>query len=165
MKRFFTQRLARKKAKKRTAVLLPPDLVSSLLFISNDNPVHFKDEIQRNFPQAKISFLHPRKDKVSEAPQGYYDYHQADFNLTGKIKNDKINELLNTSFDLVIDLSDRNPLGDYLYSQLQYGFSVGCSKTEQDEKHDLIIRGNTDELACIKAANTQLTLLSQHEKR
>ena len=164
MKRFFTQRLARKKAKKRTPILKSPDMVSSLLFISNDNPVHFREEIQRNFRHAKISFLHPRKDKLSEAPQGFYDYHEADFNLTGKIKNDKLTELLNTSFDLVIDLSDRNPLGDYLYSQLQYDFSVGCSNTEHDEKHDLIIRGNTDELACIKAANTQLTLLSQNGK-
>jgi hypothetical protein len=165
MKRFLTQRLLRKKIAKRTARLLSPEKVNSLLYIADENPVHFKEEIQRQFPHAQISFLYPRKEKNSDAPQGHYDYHNADLNLTGKIKSDKLNEVLRTRFDLILDLSDRNPIGDFLFRQLEYGFSIGCSIKDQEEKHDLIIRGSGDELACIHAANTQLTLLNQHEKK
>jgi len=165
MKRFFTKLKSRKRQQKRQAKLITPDAVNSLLIFANENPAKLQDELQRLFPKARISFCYPRKDKNSSAPQGSYDYHAADVNLTGKIKSDKLQELLRASFDLVLDLSDKNLIGDFLFHQLQYGFSIGCSCCDQDEKHDLIIRGESNPESCMQAAKTQLTLLSQHEKK
>ena len=163
MKRFFTQLKTRKSVQKRQAKLVSPENVLSLLVMANEDPDYLSGELRRLFPNARISYCYPRSEKNSTAPQGAYDYHPSDLNLTGKVKSDKLQELLRSSFDLVLDLSDKNLIGDYLFQQLKLGFSIGFSCYDQDEKHDLIVRGNTDAVTCIQAAKQHLTLLNQHE--
>jgi hypothetical protein len=163
MKRFFTQLKTRRAGQKRLARLVPPEDVLTLLIMANEDPHYLSGELRRLFPNARISYCYPRSQKTSEAPQGTYDYHPSDLNLTGKVKSDKLQELLRSSFDLVLDLSDKNLIGDFLFQQIKVGFSIGFSCFDQDEKHDLIVRGDTDALTCIQAAKQHLTLLNQHE--
>jgi hypothetical protein len=65
-------------------------------------------------------------------------------------------------FDLVLDLSDDDPIGRFLIEKLNQSFMIGHSHTEKSFLYDLMIENQLNDHDSIKIIIEQLTLLSQN---
>ncbi|MBI3134674.1 MAG: hypothetical protein HYZ14_08390 [Bacteroidetes bacterium] len=89
------------------------------------------------FRNAEINVLYPRSSKQDKSPNFCFSVHSSDFNLTGNLKNDKIAGLLQTEFDLLIDLSDDSGLLKYLAQSINASLVIGTLEMAADGSCDL----------------------------
>jgi len=148
---------------KRKPELKKLQAYKTLLIVSEDKKNYLLEDLLETFPKAKISFLFARPHKEDETAKGTYSYHPADFNLTGAIKNDKLNELLKRQFDLVLDLSKNELLTNFLLERLKTSFMIGKGSAETSFLYDLSINDSKSDSDFLNKTKQQITLLTQNE--
>ncbi|NOQ73694.1 MAG: hypothetical protein GQ574_16930 [Crocinitomix sp.] len=146
----------------RKPILKTMDQFNELLLIADADPSNLANELSAAFRHAKISFLFPRKNKEDNTAHGTYCYHASDLNLTGKIKNDKLKQLMQIQFDLILDLSTDEILNQYLLKKLSASFIIGKKGIEKSEMYDLLVSETTNNEEFIQTITKQITLLSQN---
>lgn len=123
----------------RTAWLKPIQQIKSVLLICNNEDKSIKKMVEESFPNASVYHLFEREIKEDRTVGFYYSVHTSDFNLTAKVKNDKLNNLLNMQLDLLIDLSSDSDMLDYFVCNAQSALKVGHMKSPKMEKYDLML--------------------------
>jgi hypothetical protein len=146
----------------RKPVLKGLDEYTEILFIADTDQTQRLNELSSVFKHAKISFLYRRNEKEDKSTQGNYSYHSSDLNLTGKIKNDKLNQMMQKQFDLILDLSIDCVLNQFLLKKLSSSFIIGKKGIEKSQMYDLLVDDKVNEETFIETIKQQLTLLSQN---
>lgn len=154
------------KRKKRAAfkhlVLLkkPADYAKILILIEKPSE-SLASQAAAIFKHAEINLLSERSEKEDHSNQFRYTVHPADFNLTGTLKNDKLNKLILTEFDLIIDLSGNSVLLNYLLKQLRATLTIGPMHSENQELYDLFFEKKSDHTEFLDQIQKQLNLLTK----
>ncbi|PHR73999.1 MAG: hypothetical protein COA67_01135 [Lutibacter sp.] len=113
-----------------------------------------------NVDVSKIKIVNYIKNapKESDSKELFTD---KDFNWLGKIKNEYIQNLLNSEFDLLINLSDNNLLLNYLIVLSKAKFKVGFSSAD-NRLFDFMIAVDTKDVAVfIKELKKYLEILNK----
>lgn len=162
LKKNFLKRKLKGNRANRKPVLKSPDNFRSILVVADSDKSYLENTIHQLFRLAKINFLFPRKEKEDKTDSNRFSYHPSDFNLTGIIKNDKLNKLIQTEFDLVLDLSKNGLIETFLIEQINPSFLIGKLNQKESYLHDLIIEDDENETTFLEKINTQIILLSQN---
>lgn len=162
IKKAFIKRKKAKRSKKRVPILKPLDAYKEILIFSNEDKSALTDVISTIFKQAKITFCYERYQKEDDTGLNSYSYHLGDLNLTGKIKNDKLNQLVQTPFDLVLDLSNEEQLPLFILEKLNQSFMIGKKGLEKVYLYDLIIENYEKDGDFLNTIKQQITLLSKN---
>ncbi|MBD3638583.1 MAG: hypothetical protein HUJ25_14615 [Crocinitomicaceae bacterium] len=125
--------------KKAFKELKNPQTIKSLLLISNSSDQSLKKKVEELFSAASVYHLFPREIKEDSTTGFYYSVHKSDFNLTGKLKNDKLSNLEDMKVDLLVDLSSDSELLNYFVSRVQAGLKVGDINSNKVVFYDLLV--------------------------
>ncbi len=146
----------------RKPILKALDQYTEILLIADSDPSYKEAELNTAFKNAKLSFLYPRENKEDQSAHGSYSYHPNDLNLTGKIKNDKLKQLLQMQFDLILDLSADETLNQFLLKKVSGSFIIGKKGKEKSSMYDLLVTENISDEEFLQTITQQITLLSQN---
>lgn len=149
--------------KERKGALKAPGTMKLILLICDEEQNGLKAKIENTFSAAKVHHLFKRPIKEDRTVGFFYSVHSSDIGITGKVKNDKLSNLLKMPFDLVFDLTNNDQLLNALISKLSHGLIVGKINSENEKFHDLMFEFNGDFDAYIKKVFTQLNKLTNHE--
>lgn len=155
-----------KKSKDRRILRKPilkkvEDYTEILLLLNSENDSTVSD-IGSQFPFAKLTVLVPRSKKERNDWAPYSSYHKSDFSLTGKLKNDNLNQVLSRTYDLVVDLSSESKINDSLIKRIKGDFIIGGNASKNEDLYDLQIEQQLCIKQDIKALVNHLKLLTQH---
>ena len=148
-------------AQKRTILLKKPDAFSKVLLVMNEPNANLVQKATTLFPKAYIYELYIRKEKEDHSLERRFTVHAADFNLTGHLKNDKLNRLLETEFDLVIDLSQDSALLTHLFFRLRSTLFIGKLGHNHADGYDLLLEQTGSDADFLDLIIKQLNLLTQ----
>jgi hypothetical protein len=148
-------------AYKRTVVLKRPDAFLKVLLIINEANNDLIHKAGSVFPKAFINVLYLRTEKEDHSLERRYTVHAADFNLTGRLKNDKLNRLLETEFDLLIDLSEDSALLTYLFHRIKSTLVIGKLGHKHAAGYDLMFERTGPEVDFLDLIIKQLNQLIQ----
>lgn len=151
-------------SEKRTVILKKPVEFLKILLVSNEKDDAFSDAAKTGFPNAEINFLFLRNEKEDKSGQFNYSVHSTDFNLTGKLKNDKLSKLLHSEFDMVVDLSENSVYLRYILTQIKSTLVIGKINEGEIQVHDLCLNPSDQKSEFIKTILKQLNHLIPNEK-
>lgn len=154
-----------KKTLTRKVVLKPTRLFQKVLIISDFKLNEIQTLAKSIFSDAEIFTLYQRKEKLDNSTTNEFAVHNSDFNLTGKIKNDKLNQLLQMNFDLVIDLHQNSKSLYNLMLKLNASLFIGRLDQIENEFHDLYFNFKSNEHEFLKTIEQQITLLTKNEHK
>jgi hypothetical protein len=146
-------------SKKRAVILKRPELFSKILLVLNASDDTLVQAARSAFPAAAIQVLHLRKEKEDTSAEGYYTARSTDFNLTGILKNDKLNRLLQTEFDLLIDLSTDSVILTYLVQHIKSSLIIGKMEHPGFEMYDLFFNQSATDKEFLQQIVQQLNQL------
>ena len=141
-----------------------PSKVKKLLLITNEEQKSIKRKCEELFQNASVLHLYEREIKVDNSKGFYYTVHKSDFNLTGKLKNDKLVNLSKMEFDLLIDLSSDSEELDYFLRTVRAGLKVGDLTTKDKTAYDLFLNFASKDSQAIEQIHTQLAYLTKNEQ-
>jgi hypothetical protein len=144
--------------------LKKPNQFLKILVITNQKDETLVNEAKIAFSNAEINALYLRKEKEDKSQQFNYTVHPSDFNLTGRVKNDKLNKLLFMGFDMVIDLSDDSVYLKFILAQIKSTLVLGKIGEHQFQLHDLFFDAEKKDSDFIKTVVKQLNVLTKNEK-
>jgi hypothetical protein len=144
--------------------LKKPNQFLKILILTNQKDESLINETKNAFPNAEINSLYLRKEKEDKTPQFNYSVHPSDFNLTGRVKNDKLNKLLFMGFDMVIDLSDDSVYLKFILAQIKSTLVLGKIGEHEFQLHDLFFDAEKVNADFIKTVVKQLNVLTKNEK-
>lgn len=144
--------------------LKKPNQFLKILVITNQKDDSLMMEAKNAFSNAEINALYLRKEKEDKSLQFHYTVHPSDFNLTGRVKNDKLNKLLFMGFDMVIDLSDDSIYLKFIVSQLKSTLILGKIGEHEFQLHDLFFDTEKINADFIRTVVKQLKVLTKNEK-
>lgn len=147
---------------KRRPILRKLGEYRELLILLDEKKEVLEKSVKNLFPTANFTLLIPRHTKEINDTPPYISYHKSDFNLTGELKNEKLNELLSRTFDLVVDLSEETKINLALMKKINASFIIGGSTSNKAAWYDLQIEQSVCESADLEKIKNHLTLLSQH---
>ena len=163
------QSFLKKKSKKSVAknrqvkIKLPQEFLKVLIISNNENDSLYKSA-ETVFLNAEVNALFLRKQKEDHTSQFRYSVNASDFNLTGVLKNDKLNKLIRSHFDLVVDLSNDSELLNYFLHTIESDLVIGKLGNTVDDLHDLFFEFGANELSFLTTVKTQLNHLSHGQK-
>lgn len=146
----------------RNIDLKNPSKVKSVLIVTNDENQSLKRRVEELFDAASIYHLFIRPIKEDRTVGFYYSVHDSDFNLTGKLKNDKLINLLAMSIDLLIDLSAETELLEYFVKRSSASLKVGNLKSKDNETYDLMCPFGQTDKETIENIFAHLNNLTKH---
>jgi hypothetical protein len=153
--------------KKKTTVdssrniwLRNPSEIKTILLVSNEESKSLKKMVEEVFSSSKVHHLFTRPIKQDSTVGFYYSVHPSDFNLTGKLKNDKLSNLENMPFELLIDLSSDTEILNYFISRSSVSLKVGKLNCKHGEFYDLFVEYSSTDSEYVKNIHKQLTLLT-----
>ena len=130
--------------------LIPVNDYHKILYIKEEENESFKDKIQKVFPNSYPHHLYLREIKVDATIGHNYSVHESDFNLTGKLKNDKLIQLSKMQFDLIIDLSKNSTLLNYFIHQIPAKLIAGKMDAKNAFLHDLFVESQESDFEFIE---------------
>ena len=137
-----------------------PEQFLDVLIIANDENETFFKSASAIFLNAELKALFVRKQKEDKTGQFRYSVHESDFNLTGSLKNDKLAKLIQTKFDLIIDLSNDSELLNYFLHNIDSDLIIGKLVSINENSHDLFLEFGLNEESFLKNINIQLNKLN-----
>jgi hypothetical protein len=165
IRKMFQQRAALKKRPARKPVLKSVDKFENILVISTENEEEIEKVLPTIFIHAKIIHLTQRQKKTEKIQSNGFTIHSSDLSLTGIVKNDKLREVFKHQFDLIIDLSDNDPMFTRLIEQIETSFLIGRTNAKRSLLYDLAVDGEWTNKELIPIITEQIKLLSQHGKK
>ena len=112
------------------------------------------------FPHAEFSFLSNRTEKEDNSNGFNYTCHKKDF-FFKKLKNDRLANLLNKSFDLLIDLNETNTKLMYFTENIEAGLKMGCFNQPYNFQFDMLVEPSSEIANIIKTMVKQIDVLTQ----
>ena len=146
----------------RKPILKKVEAYTEILVLLNHENDAVVSDFGRLFPSAKLTVLVPRLQKEGNDRVPYSTYRKSDFNLTGKLKNDNLKQVLSQTYDLVLDLSSESKINDTLIKKIKGDFIIGGIASKNADLYDLQIEQQLCINQDIKALINHLTLLTQH---
>jgi len=146
----------------RQVLLKNPAAFSKILMVTEKENESIFKSAESLFPNAEINILYHRKEKEDKTSKFRFAVHPSDFNLTGHLKNDKLTKLVQTEFDLVIDLSHDSVFLNELTSRIKNTLFVGRMNHGSESRYDLFLNGESDE-EFLNQTVKQLKLLTKNE--
>lgn len=143
--------------------IIHPKHVKKLLLITNEEEKSLKRKCEELFQNAAVHHLFERPIKIDNSKGFYYTVHESDFNLTGKLKNDKLTNLAQMEFDLLIDLSQNSETLDFFLKKVKSGLKVGDLSTENKNNYDFFVELNNRDVSTITLIHKQLAYLTKDE--
>ena len=116
----------------KTLISISDEKISSILILDDGNSTNYSSEIiakELNIDVSNIKTINyiKKQKKDSEAEEFLTD---KDFNLFGKIKSERAQNIVDTEFDLLINLSENNLFLYYLVLLSNARFKVGFSSSD-----------------------------------
>ena len=148
----------------RSVWLKSPKEIKKILLITNSDEKSVKRKVEETFPAAGVHHLFHREIKEDTTVGFYYSVHNSDFNLTGNLKNEKLQNLLKMNFDLLIDLSKDSATLPYFVNQSKSSLKVGPIKTKRMKAYDFLVDLEGSETDKISIIYNHLNLLKQDAK-
>lgn len=151
--------------KNRLVWMTHPSKIKKVLLVTDEENKSAKKACEELFSNASVHHLFERPIKADTTKGFYYSVHQSDFNLTGKLKNDKLINLSKMEFDLLIDLSDfKNKELAYFVASNRAGLKVGDISSSDKKTYDLFIDlGKRNEIT-IQNIHSQIEYLTRNEQ-
>jgi hypothetical protein len=146
----------------RSVGIKAPNDIKSVLLISNKEKKTIKEKIEKLFPNASVYHVHLRDIKEDRTIGFYYSVHKSDFNLTGKLKNDKLMNLEKMEIDLLVDLSTESELLEYFVSKNNAHLKVGNIRSNKSNFYDFLIEFGSSDEESINNIHIQLNTLTQN---
>jgi hypothetical protein len=165
IKKLFLKKATLKKRPTRKPLLKSVEGYENVLVIASEKNDDIEELVRKAFIHAKIVHLERREKKVEKIQSDNYTIHSGDISLTGKIKNDKLRELFKHQFDLIIDLSDDDPIFTGMIEKIEASFLIGRSNSKRSFLYDLSVEGDWNNKELIPMITQQIKLLSQHGKK
>jgi hypothetical protein len=165
IKNLFLKKAALKKRPTRKPLLKSIEGFENILVISSEKNEEIEELVRKAFINAKIVHLDRREKKVEKIQSDNYTIHLSDISLTGNVKNDKLRELFKHQFDLIIDLSDDDPIFNAMIEKIETSFLIGRSNAKRSFLYDLSVEGDWNNKELIPILTQQIKLLSQHGKK
>lgn len=139
-----------------------PQQLRKVLLVANNEDKTSKKLLEKLYENASIYLLYPRDIKEDRSTGFYYTVHDADFNLTGILKNDKLMNLEKMQLDLLLDLSSETDHLKYITNRSKASLKVGDIKSDNAANYDLLVEfGRTNE-ETLEIINEHLTKLTKH---
>lgn len=148
---------------KRSVILKKTDAFSKILIVTEKENESLLRNVETSFPNAEINALFLRKEKEDKSTKFRFAVHPSDFNLTGHLKNDKLTKLIQTEFDLVLDLSRDSVFLNEMTSRIKNTLFVGRMNQDSDSRYDLFFTGESDD-EFLNHTVKQLKLLTKNER-
>lgn len=153
-----------RKMKQERKVFLKPSIhYKNVLLLSKTKHAIPEDLLKKTFPSAQfmsLSIKTLKKDEVTPSGELYISY--ADFNYLGKLKNENLKAQLKNQFDLVIDLSDSDPILMMCIFVSEPSFIIGKLNAKYPI-HDLAVDGSESHRLFIENIRKQIDLLTQKQ--
>lgn len=165
IKKLFLKKAAVKKRPTRKPLLKSVEGFENILVIASEKNDEIEELVRKAFIHAKIVHLERREKKVEKIQSDNYTIHSSDISLTGKVKNDKLRELFKHQFDLILDLSDDDPIFTGMIEKIEASFLIGRSNSKRSILYDLSVEGDWNNKELIPIITQQIKLLSQHGKK
>ncbi len=142
---------------KRKMFVLPPEKINSILIITNSNVPLIESQLKTYFPNSKYYFLSPRKNKEDESSGNQFTFHSSDLGF-GNLKNERLNELLKQSFEILIDYNQQPCELDFFIKIINSNLISGHSNSEKNYLYDILLEGDN----MIENLNKQLNKLTHN---
>lgn len=159
-------KLLLKKAKsittQRKVSILPVENYRSILIISNEADDTLEKNITSAFKNSNITQLYSRSEKIEDSSNNdnIYTYHISDLGF-GSITNQRLLDLLDKDFDLIIDFSDKITEFNYFIKIATTPLKIGDLHSTKNYLYDLLVdRGNSNS-EFIKNITLQINTLNQ----
>lgn len=146
----------------RNVWMRKPSEIRSLLLVTNHENKTVKRKVEELFPNASVYHLFLREIKEDRTTGFYHSVHSSDFNLTGKLKNDKLINLEQMPTELLIDLSAKSELLRYFVNRSVSALKIGNITSENASNYDLLVEFNPNEIQSLENIFDKLTTLTQH---
>jgi len=151
-----------KTAEKRFVQLKRPDQFLKILILVDEKNDHLMSLAALKFKNAEMNQLYVRTGKEDESQEFQYAVHASDFNLTGRLKNDKLKKLLGYEFDLILDLSSNPVYLDYFLRNLKSTLVIGPMSEKLNDRFDLFFEGDQNNEAFLNLIVKQLNQLTSN---
>lgn len=139
-----------------------PNEIRSLLLVTDSESKSVKRKTEELFPNASVYQLFPRDIKEDRSTGFYHTVHSSDFNLTGKLKNDKLMNLERMPTELLLDLSSGSELLRYFVNRSISALKIGNIASENASYYDLLVEFSPNEIQTLENIFEKLTTLTQH---
>lgn len=152
------QKKNKSKEEDRKIILLPAAQYESIIVIIDKAEQIRHNQLHKLFPVATFSFLTTRSEKEDKSSGQNYTFRSSDRRF-GMIKNERLKELLQRNFDLLIDLSDQSKLS--LFSKIiNANLKVGVFDKEENFNFDLLIKKTDAVEQMLESIAGQLNILT-----
>jgi hypothetical protein len=149
----------------RRVVIKKADQFHGVLLVTGSENEILMRSAATVFPNAALKSLFLRQKKADETPASGYSVHASDFSLTGLLKNDKLQRLFHTKFELIVDLSEGSALLDYFLRGIESDLVIGRIGSANEELYDLMLEPGNNPDAFLLNIKQQLNLLTNgHHK-
>jgi hypothetical protein len=145
----------------RNVWLKHPLTIKSILLISDNESKSLKRKTEELFPNASVYHLFLREIKEDRSTGFYYSVHTSDFNLTGKLKNDKLINLEQMPTELLLDLSGGSELLRYFVNRSVAAMKIGDLMSKNASNYDFMVQFTADPLQSLENIYSKLTTLTQ----
>lgn len=145
----------------RSVHIKKPEQFSKILVVAQAENNELIKQVELKFINAEVNGLFQRRNKNDESSQFRFSVHPSDFNFTATIKNDKLKKLLQTKFDLIVDLSSKSELLTEIVQCLNSDLSIGILGQEAEKCCDLFFEFGKNEKEFIEHCAKQLNLLAK----
>jgi hypothetical protein len=129
------------KIDKRKVFVFPPEKINSILVLTNSNIPLIESQLKNYFPQSKYYFLTPRQQKEDKSTGNQYTFHSLDLGF-GKLKNERLSQLLKQNFEVLIDYNKNNCELDFFIKIIDNHLICGLSNSEKNYLYDVFLDGN-----------------------
>lgn len=147
----------------RAVWLKPMAAIRSVLLVTNNEDKSAKKLLEEQFPKSKVHHLYHREIKEDRSVGFYYTVHKSDFNLTGNLKNDKLKNLENFNYDLLLDLSQNSELLDYFIKKSDAACKIGKFGSQKADSYDLMVNFGSKNSESVMNIIKQLNALTNNE--
>ena len=138
------------------------DSYKKILFVSEEERESYKSTVQKFFPKSKVHHLYLRPIKTDRTIGHNYSIHESDFNIAGKLKNDKLRLLRKTNFDLILDLTESSVYLNYFIYEIPSKLIIGRIDAENSKLHDLYVEYGTNDDEFLTNITNQIALLTEN---
>lgn len=148
----------------RTAELISDEKVQKVLIVANKAIPDIIDYTKSEYKNATALLLCLGNKKQKENPPANTRIVDgSDFGITGSIKNEKVLNLLQENFDLIIDLSENSTVLDYIISKCKSKLIVGkAGDNEENKIHDIFVPFLDNNESFISQTKASINLIAKN---
>lgn len=128
------------KNQKRTSIIPSTKSIKEVLIVSDLFKPEYKSAANLVFENAKITIIAPENKQLPSDSNNYVAISPSDFGWNGSVKSDKLLNIWQIDFDIIIDFSENSAIFNYVQIKTKSGLIVGFHEKELNNKiHDIFV--------------------------